>query len=215
MIGAYYAANITKAEEEHRITSVPYERSVPVETAWDLGMDDSMSIWFYQTIGMEIHIIDYYENSGEGLAHYAQVLQDRKYIYKAHHFPHDVAVRELGTGKSRFEVAQSLGLRPLDIAPKLGVDEGINAARSIFNQCWFDKAKCMRGLNCLKNYRKEWNERNKIFRSTPMHDWSSHGADSFRTFATTYKRRLMGGQSAPVDPNRPFGGAKPYLEGIG
>src|SRR5258708_1061975 len=111
VMGAYYGASMTKAEQDHRITSVPYERTIPVQTAWDLGMDDSMTIWFYQTVGMSIRFIDYYENSGEGLSHYAKILQDKGYIYGRHHMPHDVAVRELGTGKSRFETAQTMGIR--------------------------------------------------------------------------------------------------------
>jgi hypothetical protein len=167
-----------------------------------------MSVWFFQIVNQEIHFIDYYENSGEGLTHYAQVLQNKGYLYAKHFAPHDIAVRELGTGKSRLEVAHALGIR-FETGPMLGIDEGINAARSIFSQCWFDRDKCHRGINALKNYRKEWDEKNKVFRTIPKHDWSSHGADAFRTFAVGYRK------TNPPVPQSSFGSVKPYIEGIG
>jgi len=207
VIGSYYGDNIQKAEKENRITSVPYNESVPVDTYWDLGMDDSMTIWFAQNVNKEIHFVDYYESSGEGLGHYIQKLQEKEYIYGRHYAPHDISVRELGTGKSRLEVAKKLGVR-FQIAPRLEIDDGINAARSIFNQCWFDKDKCFRGLNCLKNYKKDWDEKNKVFRSFPKHDWASHGSDAFRTFAVGYKRYV-----APVRQTN-FGGVKPMIDGM-
>lgn len=187
VIGSYYGANMRLAEAEGRVGRVPYERALPVHTAWDLGMDDSMTIWFFQVYGLETRIIDYYESSGEGLAHYANVLQDRKYVYGMHIAPHDIAVRELGTGKSRKEVARSLGIN-FTTAPMLEVEDGINAVRSMLGGCWFDAEKCKRGINCLKSYRKDWDEKNKVFRLSPKHDWASHGADAFRILATGYKR---------------------------
>lgn len=208
VIGSYYGEGLNRAEREHRITKVPYVESLPVHTAWDLGIDDSMSIWFFQIIGQEIHFIEYYENSGEGFAHYASYLQSRGYIYGRHFAPHDIAVRELGTGKSRVEVAASLGIK-FEIGAALSIDDGINAARLVFLQCWFDAEKCMRGINALKNYRKEWDEKNKVFKSNPKHDWASHGADAFRTFATGYKKTF----SPP--PQTSFGGVKPYIPGVG
>tara|TARA_Y100000034_G_scaffold19875_1_gene22606 strand:- start:9917 stop:11299 length:1383 start_codon:yes stop_codon:yes gene_type:complete len=207
VIGSYYGANMKKAEDDGRVTTVPYDNTIPVNTAWDLGMDDSMTIWFFQVVGLEIRFIDYYENSGEGLAHYALELQDRKYIYGKHYAPHDVKVRELGTGKSRHDVAKKLGINFI-VAPKLLVDDGINMVRSMFNQFWFDKDKCNRGVQALKNYKKEWNEVNMVYRKIPLHNWASHGADGLRTFATGYKK-----PPKPQDPGN-VGGIKPYFPGM-
>lgn len=204
VVGAYYGAAIRKAESEGRITIVPYDQSLPVHTAWDLGIDDSTSILFFQSIGMEVRFIDYYENTGEGLPHYAQVLQEKKYIYGKHYPPHDIAVRELGSGKSRIEIAKSLGIN-FSEPVSLGLDEGINAARTIFSQCWFDKDKCSRIINSLKNYKKDWDEKNKVFRNNPLHNWASHGADAFRTFAVSFKRQIQTQQQTS------FGGVKPYF----
>ncbi len=208
VIGSYYGEGINRAEKENRVTSVPYNESLPVNTFWDLGMDDSMTIWFEQTIGQEIHLIDYYENSGEGLPHYAQVLQDRKYIYGKHWAPFDIKVREIGTGKSRIDAAASLGIK-FETADKLSIEDGINACRQILSQCWFDKEKTYRGVNALKNYHKEWDEKNKVFKNNPKHDWSSHGADGFRTFGVSYKKYV-----APNPPQADFGGVKGYIPGI-
>lgn len=208
VIGSYYGAAISKAEKEGRVTSVPYVQSIPVDTWWDLGIDDSMTIWFAQYVGQEIHLIDYYENSGEGLGHYAQILQERGYIYGRHFGPHDIKVRELGTGKSRLEVAHALGIR-FEAGPQLDIDEGINAARMMFSQCWFDAKKCFRGINAIKNYRKEWDEKNKVFRTMPKHDWASHGADAFRTGAVGYRK------IKPPSQNSDPGGVKPYIPGVG
>ena len=208
VIGAYYGEGIKRAEREHRITHVPYAEGFPVNTAWDLGIDDSMTIWFFQVIGQEFHFIDYYENSGEGLSHYAKVMQDKKYVYGKHYAPHDIMVRELGTGKSRYEVAKGFGISFIP-APALEIDDGINAARQIFSQCWFDLDKCHRGINCLKNYRKEWDEQNKVFKNKPKHDWASHGADAFRRFAVGY-RKVM-----PPTIQTDYGGVKPFFPGVG
>lgn len=208
VVGSYYGAAVMKAEEDGRIINVPYDQGLPVLTAWDLGIDDSMTIWFFQVAALEFHFIDYYESSGEGLPHYAKILQDKKYIYGSHLMPHDIKVRELGSGKTRFEIAKRLGIKPIKIAPKLRVDEGINAGRTIFSRCWFDKHKCSRGIQALKNYKKEWDEKNKVFRKTPLHNWASHGADGFRTFATGFKKALK-----PQDPSE-VGGVKPFFEGL-
>lgn len=208
VIGSYYGAAIRLAEKEGRVTRVPYAEGYPVNTYWDLGMDDSMSIWFGQEIGAQFRFIDYYENSGEGFSHYAKVMQERGYLYGRHFAPHDISVRELGTGKSRLESAARLGIK-FEIGPQLSVEDGINATRQIFRQCWFDGEKCHRGINCLKNYRKEWDDKNKVFRTKPKHDWSSHGADSFRTFGVGHRT------FRPPTQQGSFGGVKPYIEGVG
>jgi len=207
VIGSYYGDNIRRAEAEHRITKVPYVEGLPVYTAWDLGIDDSMTIWFYQLVAGEIHFIDYYENSGEGLQHYAMKLQEKKYLYGKHYAPHDIAVRELGTGKSRFEVARSLGITFVT-NPALDIEDGINMCRTIFSRCWFDSEKCERGINALKNYKKDWDEKNKVFRNKPKHDWASHGADAFRMFGLGFRENIQ--QSMPTVS----GGVAPYFPGL-
>jgi phage terminase large subunit len=184
--GAYYAIEMRDAKSSGRIGFVPYEPSLGVITSWDLGIGDSTSIWFLQVSGAEIRVIDYYEQNGVGLDHYARVLQDKGYVYSEHILPHDVQVKELGSGKSRIETLDNLGVRPITIAPKLGVDDGIQAVRSILPRCWFDAEKVERGIDCLRQYHREYNETNKAWQGRPKHDWASHGADAFRYFAVGY-----------------------------
>lgn len=184
--GAYYAKQIQQAEDDTRITTVPYDTKIAVDTWWDLGIGDSTVIWFTQTVGKEIHVIDYYENNGEGLPHYAKYLQSLPYVYGRHNAPHDIEARELGTGKSRLEVAKTLGIA-FKVVPNLSVDDGIEAVRGILNRCWFDKAKCKTGLHALREYHKEYDEKKKVFKSYPCHDWSSHAADAIRYFAVGFK----------------------------
>lgn len=183
--GAYYSSQMALAETEDRITRVPYESALKVETWWDLGMNDDMSIWFVQRHRREIRIIDHYANSGEGLAHYAKVCADKPYVYDRHVMPHDVAVRDLSetNGKSRKEVAEGLGLKPIVVAPRLEVSDGIEAVRNLMGRCWFDATKCKDGIRSLKNYRKEWDDQRGVWKNRPRHDQYSHDADSFRTGA--------------------------------
>jgi phage terminase large subunit len=185
--GAFYAMEMLEAKSAERITAVPYDKSAAVVTAWDLGMADTTAIWFAQFIGKEVRIIDFYENSGLALDHYVQVLQGKGYTYDQHILPHDVRVKELGTGKSRLEVLQSLGLTNVDVAPMLGVEDGIQQVRSMIPRCWFDADKCERGIDALRQYRRDWDEAGKHWRGRPLHDWSSHAADAFRYLAIGYK----------------------------
>ena len=177
--GAYYGKLITKADNEKRIGTVECDDNAGVETWWDLGIGDSTAIWFAQRVGSEIHIIDYYENSGESLAHYADVLLEKDYAYERHIAPHDIQARELGTGKSRLEVANELGI-DFEVAPKLEVDHGIECVRNTLPNCWFDREKCKLGLDALRQYRKQWDDKNQVFKNKPLHDWCSHAADAFR-----------------------------------
>ena len=177
--GSYYGRLITKAEKDGRIGNVPIDDNVGVETWWDLGIGDSTAIWFAQRVGQEIHLIDYYETSGESLAHYADVLIDKGYAYSSHIAPHDIMARELGTGKSRLEVANELGIN-FDVAPRLEVDHGIESVRNALPNCYFDRQKCKVGLDALRQYRKQWDEKNQVFKNKPLHNWCSHAADSFR-----------------------------------
>lgn len=184
--GAIYGNELEVARESKRICDVPWVQDLGVSTYWDLGIGDATSIWFVQLVNQECRFIDYYEASGEGLAHYAKVLQDKRYVYNRHVAPFDIEVKELGSGKSRKEMAQSLGIT-FDVAPKMPLEDGINAARTVFNRCWFDKDKCRDGLEALQNYRRDYNTRIDEFKATPLHDWASHGADAFRYFAVSYQ----------------------------
>tara|TARA_Y100000015_G_C2393072_1_gene91221 strand:+ start:621 stop:1880 length:1260 start_codon:yes stop_codon:yes gene_type:complete len=197
--GAYYAKEMKKASADGRVSGVPYDPSIGVVTSWDLGIGDSTAIWFAQYVGQEIHLIDYYESSGVGLDHYAKVLFETGYHFEEHILPHDVRVKELGTGKSRLETLDSLGIKNVKIAPKLGIDDGIQAARSMLNKCWFDEEKCERGIEALLQYRREFDERLKTWRGRPLHDWTSHGADSFRYLAVGRKEQTDWGE--PIKRN--------------
>jgi hypothetical protein len=144
-------------------------------------MADKTSIWFVQQVGSAIHLIDYEEDSGEGLEYYAGMLQDKGYVYDTHYFPHDASVREIGTGNSRIETAQSLGL-VTSIVPKLPIEDGINAVRMILSRCWFDHEKTKLGLDALRQYRWSTTDRGEV-KNRPVHDWTSHSADAFRYLA--------------------------------
>jgi len=185
--GAYYGKEMAEAEREKRICRVPYDKATDVITAWDLGIGDATAIWFCQQVGQEYHLIDYVENSGVGLDWYAGELKSRPYVYASHLLPHDVEAKELGTGKSRKEVLEQLGIK-VTVAPKLRVEDGISAVRLVLNRCWFDADKCRRGIEALKQYRTEFDEQRKVFRDKPLHDWTSHGADAMRYLFTGIKK---------------------------
>ena len=189
IIGAYYGKLLSDADDSGRVTRVPYDPAYPVHTAWDLGINDSTAIWFAQVFrGGAVNVIDYYESSGVGLDHYADVLNRKDYTYGDHLAPHDIEVRELGSGKSRWETAYSLGLR-FRVIPKMKVADGINAARMLIPKCYFDRDKCGEGLEMLRQYRQEWDEKRKMFRDHPRHDYTSHAADAFRYLAVGLENR--------------------------
>jgi phage terminase large subunit len=185
--GAYYGKEMAEAEREERIRLVPYDKSTDVITAWDLGIGDATAIWFCQQVGQEFHLIDYVENNGVGLDWYAREIKNKPYVYADHILPHDVEAKELGTGKSRKEVLGELGLK-VTVAPRLKVEDGISAVRMVLNRCWFDKEKCARGVEALKQYRTKFDETKKTFSDSPLHDWTSHGADALRYLFTGIKK---------------------------
>lgn len=201
--GSYYGNQYTKAKEEGRIRQVLHEETLKVNTYWDLGVGDATSIWFTQQVGNEIRFIDFYENEGEGLPHYIQVLQSKPYTYGDHVAPHDIEVRELTSGKSRLEIAKSLGIR-FKVAPKLSFDDGINAGRMIFSRCFFDEEKCKEGLLALKKYRKEWDEKRSVFKSYPVHDCFSHAADAFRYCAISIRNTPSNKRPTNTKPSDPW-----------
>lgn len=186
--GSYYGKILQQLREKGHFANFVVE-DYPVQTWWDLGMNDMMSIWFTQIIGNEIRVIDYYENNGEGLSFYAGILRDKGYKYDRHFAPHDIEVKELGTGISRKDKALDFGIR-FDTVPKTTLEDGIQAVRSVLPQCYFREEQTEVGVNCLMNYHKEYDEKNKVYKNHPKHDWSSHGADAFRTFAVGYKHFL-------------------------
>ena len=191
VVGAYYGKLMARAEAERRVAGVPYDPAAPVWTSWDLGIRDATAIWFAQVIGREIRIIDYYEASGVDLGHYVREINARPYAYAGHIVPHDAQAKELGTGKSRLEVMESLGLRPITLAPLHRVEDGINAVRMFIPKCWFDAKKCARAIDALKLYRAEYDDKLQALRPQPVHDWTSHAADSFRYLALTLDRRTL------------------------
>ncbi len=178
--GAYYAEMVEQLEHSGRITHVPYAPELPVHTAWDLGMDDATGIWFFQVeSGGQWRILEYMEDSGQGLQHYIQLLQDKPYVYGRHIAPHDIKVRELGTGLSRWEMAAKLGVSFI-VCPSLSLADGINAVRSGLARMYFDKEACAQGLRALRQYRRQWRPRQEVYSSAPLHDWTSHACDALR-----------------------------------
>src|SRR3990167_1404649 len=180
LLGAYYGKILTQLEKNGQIGKVPWEPTIQVYVSWDLGIGDSTSLWFFQIHRREVRVIDFYETSGVGLDHYVKVMREKPYTYAqdANLWPHDMAVQELGTGKSRLDVAQTLGLRG-KIVPKLPIDDGIGAVRMLLPRCWFDAEKCKYGLEALRQYQREYDDEMKVFRNKPRHDWTSHASDSF------------------------------------
>ncbi len=188
--GSYYGKALAKAEKEGRIGSIPYDPRFPVQTWWDLGIGDPTGIWFVQLIGQWIHVIDYYENSGAGADHDARVLLNEKdYSYDSHILPHDADQREWGNnGLSRVAMLKNLKIRPCRVMPQASVDDGINAVRALLPRCKFDAEKCERGLDAMRQYQKVWDDEKRCFSLKPLHDWTSHAADAFRTGAQGQKR---------------------------
>ncbi len=185
--GAIYADQLAEARATGRITRVPYEPTLSVDTDWDLGVGDATAIWFTQSLKSgEIRAIDYYEASGEGLPHYAALLKSKPYSYGEHWAPHDIEVREFTSGRSRIETAASLGIR-FRVQPKHAIEDGIHAGRLIFPKVWFDADKCKAGIEALQHYRRDYNSRLNEFKATPVHDWASHGADAWRGLAVRHK----------------------------
>jgi phage terminase large subunit len=206
--GAIYGKLMAAAKVEGRITRVPIEPALPVDTDWDLGVGDHTAIWFTQSLRSgEVRCVDYYEGSGEGLPFYASILAEKKqkrgWVYGSHWAPHDIVVRELGTGKSRLDTAKSLGIN-FKVTPRLTtagageVEEGINAARILLPKCWFDEEHCKAGIEALRHYRRDFNARLNEFKATPVHDWSSHAADAFRGLAVRHKLPVEKPAPAPV-----------------
>lgn len=185
--GSYFKEQIKKMRMEDRITTVPYNEAYLVDTWWDLGYNDVNAIWFTQDIGREIRVIDYYQNSGEGLVHYINYLKDDKpYKYGKHTAPHDILVHEYTTGKTRKRFAQNMGFT-FKVAPKVSKDSQIEASRQFLGIVVIDQEKCDKGLKCLESYRKEWDEKKGTYKKNPLHDWASNGADAWHTMSIGHR----------------------------
>lgn len=184
--GAIYREELAAARLQKRITGVARDGTVPVHTFWDLGISDATSIWCAQRVGREWHLIDYYEERGKTAQDAAGWLKSMDYATGEHWLPHDAEAREIGTGLSYQEVLRGHGIKAR-IVPRLGVEEGISAARTLFPQCWFDSKRCEAGLRTLQHYRREWKDKQGQH-AAPVHDWASHGADAFRYFAVASRQ---------------------------
>lgn len=197
VVGAYFGRDLAEAERQGRIADVPYDEAVPVHTGWDLGIGDSTAIWFFQVAGDEVHYIDHYEAHGQKLDHYLGVLSSKPYRYGVDFLPHDARARELISGRSRVEHLANSG-RHVRVLPQTKIEDGINAARLILPRAWFDRVKCADGLEALRQYRSEFDERTRTFKNHPRHDWASHSADGFKATAVGY--RAMAAGEPKVDP---------------
>lgn len=212
--GAIYAKELAELRDAGRLTKVPYDPLLPVDTDWDLGVGDSMAIWFSQSDrGGAIRVIDYYEASGEGLPFYVRLLKDKGYVYGQHWAPHDIVVRELGSGKSRLEVAAALGLK-FEVTPRITgvsgveVEEGIAAVRLLLGRMWFDAEKCAAGVDALMHYKRDYNQRLNEFKPTPVHDWASHAADALRGLAVRHQHPRERSRYQPPSMPAVRGGAE-------
>jgi hypothetical protein len=200
--GFYYGKYMTKARVEKRITNVTHDETMPVYVAMDLGFSDSTAIWFFQIIGQEVHLIDYYEKSGEPLTHYLKVLSDKPYNIQKFYVPHDAKNTEYGSGLTRVQIARNHGIT-FTALPRLSIQEGIDACRNTFGKCWFDERKCGGGIKSLESYRKEWDERNACWSDKPKHDFSSNGADAFRYLVQSL-RHIRPQEPSSLSPSTGF-----------
>ncbi len=184
--GAIFADQIRQATKADQFRAVPVEPSKPVQTFWDLGRADKTAIWFAQQIGFEYRVVDYYENQGQALGHYLKVLQDRGYLYGDCWLPHDADHELLASERTITQQVRAFGYKTRSV-PKVSIASGIEAARSIFPNCYFDQVKCADGLHCLRHYRYDVDPETQQYSKTPLHDWSSHGADAFRYLAVAMR----------------------------
>ena len=197
--GAYYGKEMATAETEGRIGRVPYDSALPVITSWDLGWSDSTAVWFLQTVAGEVRAIDYEEYEQTSLPEIVKKLREKPYVYDGHIGPHDLRVHELGSGQTRLEIASNLGLH-FQVAKNIALMDGIDATRIMIKRMWFDQDKCKHGIEALRMYRSEYKDVERTLKKVPLHDWSSHAADSLRYFAVG----MSGGNA------RSYGGAVNY-----
>jgi phage terminase large subunit len=208
IIGAYFGKELAEAERGGRIADIVPVAGVPVHTAWDLGIGDSTAIWLWQAIGSEVRVLDHIENHGQGLPWYVAELEARGFDYGHDYVPHDARVRELGTGKTRVETLQALGRKPR-LVPAHKIMDGINAARLMLPRVWFDGEKCKSGVEALRQYRAEFDEKLRAYKDAPRHDWTSHSADGFRYLAMAWREIAAEQPAKPLPPVKSLHGTTP------
>jgi phage terminase large subunit len=196
--GSYYAKYLDRMRVKGQIGQVNWESAFKVHTAWDLGVRDSTTIIFFSTIGQTIRIIDCYENSKYGLEHYVKVLKEKEYIYGKHIAPHDIKVKEFGSGMTRIEKAKQLGIT-FTVAPDVSIEDGIESVRSTLSKVWIDEKSCAPLIKALENYRQEYDIKRKVYKSHPLHDWSSHWADAMRYLAISLPKTRDGASAEELD----------------
>ena len=179
VVGSIFGDIIASLEDKKQITRVPVNPAYPVNTAWDLGYNDKTAIIFFQQVGHQIHIVDYYENSNEAFPHYAKVLKEKDYIFEHHYGPHDLEQTEFGSGKTKREVAYQMGIR-FRVVQKLPVEEGIHAVKMLLPRCLIDVDNCSKLINALRHYHRKYNDRERIYSAKPVHSWASHACDAMR-----------------------------------
>lgn len=211
--GAYWGRELTAAADEKRIKGIAHDPSMVVDTYWDLGISDATSIWFVQTSRQQHALIDYAEFSGIGVDEIVRQLKQKPYNYGEFVLPHDAEARDLSSGRTRKQTLYNLGLRKIRVVPRVGTkQESIDAARLMLKKCYFDEVKCDRGLKALAQYQKKWNAKTNVWENAPLHNWASHAADAFQTFAlgcredardsvSQHRRDRMGGLVAETEYN--------------
>lgn len=198
IMGAYYGKDIAELERKGRITEVE-AIDAPVHTAWDLGIGDSTAIWFWQAVENEIRIVDHYENHGQAIPHYVAEIEARGYPKGKDFVPHDAKVRSLETGRTRIETLISLGRSPL-LVPNHKIMDGINAARLTMPRIWIDATRCKDGVEALRQYRADFDEKTRAFKDTPKHDWTSHTADAFRYLCMAWREQAKPEEKSELPP---------------
>jgi phage terminase large subunit len=191
IVGAFYGKEMRLLTDQNRITHVEHDPMFKVFTAWDLGYSDDTAIWWFQVVHGEIRLLDYHSSNGQPVAFYAGIIESREvergYEYGKHYLPHDARAKTLASNRSIIEqLSDKLDVGKMKIVPSLSLQDGIQASRLALTRAWFDH-KCEDGIECLRQYQREYDEDKKVFRDRPRHDWTSHGADAFRMLAIAWK----------------------------
>lgn len=203
ILGAYYGRDLAEAERKGRIVELEVDPDLPVHTAWDLGIGDSTAIWFFQIAGNEVRVVDHYENHGQAIPHYVAEIAARGYRQGVDYVPHDARVRSLETGRTRVETLLSLGRKP-ELVPQHKIMDGVNAVRLSLPNCWFDRGRCADGLEALRQYRADYDEKTRAFKDAPKHDWTSHTADAFRYLCMAWREQVKPDAAEPKPLFKPI-----------
>lgn len=198
ILGAFYARELVAVRTEGRIDpTLEANPLFPVHTAWDIGVRDDTSIWYFQVVGGQVYVLGCYTANGVGVDHYAQVVHTRYdrmgWMRGNDYVPHDARVKEWGTGRTRVETMQDLELNPI-VVPMASLLDGINAVRQTLPRCVFHSDCEDEGIAALEQYRREWDDDKKVFKQNPLHDWSSHLSDAFRYMAMAWRQEYKPSQ---------------------